>query len=105
MKNNSDLYNMRTVARKVVNEALVLHAIFSMAVVMLVLSGIYYYYRFISFSTGFTTFACLFFLACIYMGRWLCMNYYLRNKPFHFSMYSVFTLMAIILIWPLFAKK
>jgi LytS/YehU family sensor histidine kinase len=75
-----------------------------MAVVMLVISGIYYYYHFILFQTGLTTFACFFFLACIYTGRWLCLHYYLRNKPFHFSLYTILSLMAIIIIWPLFAK-
>lgn len=72
---------------------------------MLALSGIYYYYRFIIFQAGLSTFACFFLLACIYLGRWLCMNYFLRNKPFHFSMYTILSLMAIIIIWPLFAKK
>jgi sensor histidine kinase YesM len=33
------------------------------------------------------------------------MTYFLRNKPFHFSSYTVLSLMAIIIIWPLFAKK
>ncbi|OQP61152.1 hypothetical protein A3860_05385 [Niastella vici] len=96
---------MRVASKKIVSEALLLHALFSMAVVMLVLSGIYYYYRFISFRTGLSTFACLLLLGCIYMGRWLCKNFYLRHRPFHFSLYSVLTLMAIIIIWPLFAKK
>lgn len=82
-----------------------MHAIFCMAVVMLVISGIYYYYRFILFQTGLTTFTCFFLLACIYMGRWLCAHFYLRNRPFHFSLYTVLTLMAIIIIWPLFVKK
>lgn len=96
---------MRVVSKTTVKEALLLHAIFSLAVVMLVVSGIFYYYRFILFQTGLTTFTCVFLLACIYMGRWLCANFYLRNRPFHFSLYTVLTLMAIIIIWPLFAKK
>lgn len=75
-----------------------------MAVVMMVVTGIYYYYRFIIFRVGLTAFSCLFFLSCIYTGRWLCMKYYLRNKPFHFSLYTVLSLMAIIIMWPLIAK-
>lgn len=96
---------MRVASRKIINEALVIHAIFSMAVVMLVITGMYYYYRFILVQIGLTTFACLFFLACIYTGRALCIKYYLRNKPFHFSLYTVLALMAIIIVWPLVAKK
>ena len=91
-------------SRKITHEALVIHGIFSMAVVMLVVTGIYYYYRFILVQTGLTAFTCLFFLACIYTGRALCVKYFLRNKLFHFSLYSVLTLMAIIIIWPLVAK-
>jgi sensor histidine kinase YesM len=96
---------MRVESRKIVSEALVIHAIFSMAVIMLVITGIYYYYHFIMAKIGLTTFACLFFLACIYTGRALCVQFYLRNKPFHFSLYMVLSLMAIIIIWPLVAKK
>jgi len=105
MQNNSDIYIMRVASKKIISEALLLHAVFSMAVAMLVMTGLYFYFRFIFYQTYLTTFACLFFLGCIYMGRWLCVKYYLRNKPFQFSMYSVLTLMAIIIIWPLFAKK
>jgi sensor histidine kinase YesM len=104
-KNYSDLYNMSTAARKITYEALVLHAIFSLATMMLVISGIQYYYRFIFKQPFLTTFACLFLLACVYMGRWLCLTYFLRQKPFHFSLYSVLTLMAIIVLWPLIVKK
>lgn len=96
---------MRMASRKIVSEALVIHAIFSMAVVMLVITGMYYYYHFILAKPGLSTFACLFFLACIYTGRALCIQYYLRNKPFHFSLYTVLALMAIIIVWPLVAKK
>lgn len=95
---------MRTAARKITSEAMILHAIFSMAIMMLVTTGLYYYYRFIFHQTLFTTFTCLFFLACVYTGRWLCIAFYLRHKPFHFSLYSVLSLMAIIILWPLFAK-
>jgi LytS/YehU family sensor histidine kinase len=96
---------MRIAFRKITSEALILHAIFSMAVVMLVQSGLYYYYRFIYHQTFLAAFACLLFLACIYAGRWLCQAFYLRHKPFHFAMYTVLSMMAIIIIWPLFAKK
>jgi LytS/YehU family sensor histidine kinase len=96
---------MRIASRKITYEALVIHGIFSMAVVMLVITGMNAYYRFILAQTGFTTFTCLFFLACIYLGRALCVQFYLRNKPFHFSLYTVLSLMAIIIIWPLVAKK
>ncbi|OQP42956.1 hypothetical protein A4H97_12450 [Niastella yeongjuensis] len=95
---------MRVASRKISNEALIIHAIFSMAVVMLVVTGIYFYYRFILVRTGLTTYTCLFLLACIYTGRELCIRFYLRNKPFHFSLYTVLALMAIITIWPLAAK-
>lgn len=96
---------MRIATGKIRSEALILHAIFSMAVVMLVMSGMYYYYRFLYYQTSLMIFTCFLFLACAYMGRWLCARFYLRQKPFHFSMYTVLTLMAIIIIWPLFAKK
>jgi sensor histidine kinase YesM len=76
-----------------------------MGVVMLVITGIYYYYRFIMVKPGLTTFTCVFFLSCIYTGRALCVKFYLRNKPFHFSLYTVLSLMAIIIIWPLIAKN
>ena len=96
---------MRIAFQKLTSEALILHAIFSMAVVMLVMSGLYYYYRAIFNQTFLTTFACLLVLACAYTGRWLCQAFYLRQKPFHFSLYTILSLMAIIIIWPLFAKK
>jgi len=96
---------MRIAFRKITTETLIIHAIFSMAVVMLVFTGIYYYYRLILNQSFLTAFTCFFLLACVYTGRWLCQAFYLRNRPFHFGMYTVLSLMAIIIIWPLFAKK
>jgi len=96
---------MRIAFRKITSEALIIHAIFSMAVVMLVYTGLYYYYRGIFNQTFLTAFACLLFLACAYTGRWLCQTFYLRHKPFHFSLYTVLSMMAIVIIWPLFAKR
>lgn len=93
---------MRVAPRK--TEALILHVVFSMAIVMLVFSGIYFYYRFIFKQTILTAFICFFLLACIYTGRWLCLAFYLRQKPFHFIMYTALSLMVIVTVWPLFAN-
>jgi len=104
-KNNGDLYNMQIAFRKITSEALIIHTVFSIGVVMLVFTGIHYYYWHIGQNAFLTTFTCLFFLACAYTGRWLCQAFYLRHKFSHFAMYTVLSLMAIIIIWPLFAKK
>jgi LytS/YehU family sensor histidine kinase len=89
---------------KITREAVFLHLIFCLAVVALVINGIYFYYRFMLRLTGLTTFTCLFFLATVYTGRWLCKTWYLRQKPFHFSLYTVLSLMLMIIVWPLVAK-
>lgn len=91
---------MRMAPQKINSEALMLHVVFCMAIIMMVTSGIYFYYRTIFNETNITPFVCAFFLACIYTGRWLCQAFYLRHKPFHFSMYTVLFLMAIVIIWP-----
>lgn len=96
---------MQSGQQKIISESLFLHLVFCLAVVALVITGINYYYGFMLEQAGLTTFTCLFFLATIYTGRWLCEKWYLRHKPFHFSLYTVLSLMIMIIIWPLFAKK
>jgi len=97
---------MKTIrVRKIRSEALMLHTLFNLAVVALLFSGIHYYYAFMQQQVWLTVFCCAFLLGCIYTGRWLCQRWYLRHKPFHFSMYTVLTLMGIIMLWPLMAKK
>jgi sensor histidine kinase YesM len=94
-----------TGAGKIRSETLMLHMLFNLAVVALLISGIRYYYPFIQQRLLLTVFCCTFLLLCIYAGRWLCQRWYLQHKPFHFSMYTVLMLMAMIIVWPLFAKK
>jgi sensor histidine kinase YesM len=91
--------------QKINREALILHLIFCLAVVALVITGIHYYYGFILKQAGLTAFTYIFFLATIYTGRWLCEAWYLRHKPFHFGLYTVLSLMLIILLWPFFVKR
>jgi LytS/YehU family sensor histidine kinase len=91
--------------RKIRSEALMLHTVFNLAVVALLFTGIRSYYAFMLQRTGLTIFCIAFLLLCIYTGRWLCQTWYLRHKPFHFGLYTVLTLMAIIIVWPLVAQK
>lgn len=40
------------------------------------------------------------FIGCIYTGRWLCMQWYLRGKPAHFILYSIISVIFIaVLKW------
>lgn len=90
--------------QKIRSEALMLHTVFNLAVVALLFSGIHFYYPFMKERLGLTVFCCSFLVASIYAGRWLCARWYLQQKPFHFSLYTVLILMAMIMVWPLFAK-
>jgi sensor histidine kinase YesM len=91
--------------RKIRSEALMFHTVFNLAVIALLFTGIRSYYAFMLQRTGLTIFCITFFILCIYTGRWLCQTWYLRHKPFQFSLYIVLTLMAMIIVWPLVAKK
>src|ERR1044072_6010611 len=93
-----------TGAGKIRSEALMLHTVFILAVICLLISGIHYYFAFIQQRLLLTVFCCSFLLLCIYAGRWLCQCWYLQQKPFHFSMYAVLMLMAMVIVWPLAAK-
>jgi len=86
------------------SEALLLHTLFNLAVIALLFSGIHYYYPFMKARFGLTIFCCAFLLASIYAGRWLCQRWYLRQRPFHFSLYTVLIFMAMVIVWPLVAK-
>lgn len=90
---------------KIRSEALMLHTAFILAITCLLISGIHYYFAFVQQRLLLTVFCCTFLLLCIYAGRWLCQRWYLQQKPFHFSMYAVLMLMAMVIVWPLVAKK
>ncbi|MEO6731968.1 MAG: histidine kinase [Ferruginibacter sp.] len=50
-------------------------------------------FRFSSLASAFTD--CLFFLFCIYMGRWLCSWWYLKRR---FALFIIYTLLTIVLL-------
>jgi sensor histidine kinase YesM len=72
------------------------HLLFCLGVLLLLSLGLYFLY-----VSGFhfellPAFAnCLFFLLCIYSGRWLCQAFYLRNL---ISFFIVFSLSAFIVL-------
>jgi LytS/YehU family sensor histidine kinase len=41
----------------------------------------------------------VFFIACIYTGRWLCIQWYLKNKLLPFAFYTVVCCFLIALLW------
>jgi len=59
---------------------LLLHIVFNTCVLMLLAVGLYFLHvSGFRFAIDQTVADCLFFLLCIYTGRWLCYQYYLRN--------------------------
>jgi sensor histidine kinase YesM len=78
---------------------MVLHTLFSTSVLVILLLGVYFLrvsgFR---FETGQALVNCLFFLLCIYTGRWLCQFFYLCNRLMLFisASLSAFLLLAYI---------
>jgi len=78
---------------------LVLHMLFSASILLLLLLGLYFLHisgfrlKLVPALTN-----CLFFLLCIYTGRWLCQVFYLRNRFFLFIIASLaaFLLLTVI---------
>jgi sensor histidine kinase YesM len=83
----------------------IFHLVFSIVVLAFLTAGMYLLYvlgfRYRSLISAFTD--CLFFLLCIYTGRWLCREWYLKKK---FTLFVIYTLLTIILLavckWLLF---
>jgi len=84
---------------------MIFHLFFSIAVLAFLLTGMYLLYAFgFRFSNPASAITdCLFFLLCIYIGRWLCSNWYLKKQ---FVLFIIYTLLAIVFLatgkWLLF---
>ncbi len=90
---------MKPIRHLISRSKLVLHTLFSTSVLVILLLGVYFLrvsgFR---FETGQALVNCLFFLLCIYTGRWLCQFFYLCNRLMLFisASLSAFLLLAYI---------
>ncbi|HZY37404.1 MAG TPA: histidine kinase [Mucilaginibacter sp.] len=90
---------MKPMRHLISGNRLVLHTLFSASVLAMLAVGLYFLHvSGFKFETGQALVNCLFFLFCIYTGRWLCQVFYLRKRlvPFIFSSLSAFILLSVI---------
>jgi sensor histidine kinase YesM len=90
---------MKPIRHLISSNKLVLHTLFSTGVLALLLLGLYFLHvSGFRFEIGPALVNCLFFLLCIYTGRWLCKVFYLRNRFWEFVIGSIsaFILLAVI---------
>lgn len=91
---------MKTVQHLLSGNKLRLHIVFCGAVLTLLLLGMYFLYlsgyRFGNLLSAGTD--CLFFLFCIYTGRWLCQTWYLNNKPALFILCTIAAVAGLALV-------
>jgi len=87
---------MKPIRHLIIGNKPVLHMLFIIGVFVLLLLGLYFLYvSGFRFQTGPAIINCLFFLLCIYTGRWLCQAFYLRNR---FSLFIISSLLAFTLL-------
>jgi sensor histidine kinase YesM len=87
---------MKPVRNLISGNKLVVHTLFSIGVLTLLVLGLYFMHvSGFRFETGPALINCLFFLLCIYAGRWLCEAFYLRNR---FALFVVCSALAFILL-------
>jgi sensor histidine kinase YesM len=87
---------MKPIRHLISSNKLVLHTLFSAGVLTLLLLGLYFLHvSGFRFETGQALVNCLFFLLCIYSGRWLCQFFYLRNR---FTLFISASLTAFLLL-------
>jgi sensor histidine kinase YesM len=85
-------------------ERMLMHLVFSTALMLGLYTAIHYYWGLISHSFLITVLSLLFFLACVYTGRWVCQRWYLKHQPIPFIIYSIISLACIVFLWPLFTQ-
>jgi sensor histidine kinase YesM len=87
---------MKSIRQIISGNKLTLHLLFCLGLLLLLSLGLYFLhvsgFRF-ELLPAFTN--CLFFLLCIYSGRWLCHAFYLRNR---ISAFITFSLLAFIFL-------
>ena len=92
------MFNMQKIIE---GNPLRLHSVFCLVVLMPLLGLIYFYTGSLSVR-DLTT--CMFFLLCVYAGRWLCREWYLRNQYGLFSLFSLLVCVAVLVSWWLIVK-
>ncbi len=97
---------MKTVQHLIGGSRLKLHIVFGIMLLALLLAGNYFLYvlhfRFDSFGLALLRY--LFFFACVYTGRWLCMRWYLHNKWLLFIFYTCLSAIIVEVPWWLIVK-
>lgn len=87
---------MKTIGRLFTGKPWLRHLLFSIAVLALLIAGLAFLraagFR---YETGQATVNCLYFLGCIYTGRWLCSYFYLRKRYLQFVMATIITLAVL----------
>jgi sensor histidine kinase YesM len=88
----------------IIGNKLTRHLLFCLGMLMLLLLGLYFLYiSHFPFERWPALVNCLYFLLCIYIGRWLCQAWYLRSRYTLFAAFSLTSLLSLaILEWLLF---
>jgi sensor histidine kinase YesM len=85
---------MQSFRQFIIGNRLTRHLLFCLGVLLLLSLGLYFLYvsKF-SFERRTALINCLYFLFCIYTGRWLCQTWYLRGR---YALFIVFSLAGLI---------
>jgi len=97
----ADIYNMRTVQQIFGGKKITVHLLFSISVLALLFAGNWFLNK-AGFNFGELPFVfahSLFFLICVYTGRWLCQKWYLQNRLILFLLYTLFSCFLIAILW------
>jgi sensor histidine kinase YesM len=90
--------------RNIVRE-IMLHVLFCLVVLLTTFQALYSYIGpSVIRNLSLSIISCVFFLLCIYAGRWLYQRWYLQNKYIHFLLYTVLCCIVILVFWWLFVK-
>lgn len=98
---------MRAVAQIFGSSKITVHLLFCATVLLLLLAGTLALNA-AGFTFGETPLIlarCIFFILCVYCGRWLCGRWYLTKKLLSFAFYTLLSCIAIAVVWWLLAKN
>jgi sensor histidine kinase YesM len=88
---------LRRLIQKLSENRTIVHAGFILSSAVIIILGIKYYFGNFGTTTGSQGYiSILYFFVCVYTGRWICKTWFLKNKLFQFSLFTLLGFVVLV---------
>lgn len=95
---------MSNIFHRSVSTSITGHILICCTLLTLLVGGIYFYMGGIAGNIGVTVIGSIFFIISLYVGRWLCVKWYLSHQYLRFTIAALVSCLTMLFVWWMLVK-